>query len=384
MRTQTTQSYLWLFLILSLLHAGCRKKAPEGFSADFNIYYDNGGMAPDVITLSAQFADADNYNWSVEGVSYSGEQIILNVQSAGSFFISLEVESGKHKKTKSETVVVENYPIDSEAMTIVQGDGVIGTFGVDGANPFFVPIDTIAPDGLNGMDYDDETAELYYTSSIIRAFPNGVGKQIILTDDQLSSGDNIVDLAVDSEDRRVYFAINGISSINAIASIDKEGIDLTYITQFEFPNSIFDITLDKFENTVYFTASESTEIFQTMQGEVISLYSDNSLKHALVFDNSTGLLYYADHIGDQANIMRFDPKNYSPTLPETWPQVIVESASTEPIYGIDISESNHQLYWSDSNNDVIHRIDLNNPQAEREIIFTAITNPRAIAISNFH
>jgi Low-density lipoprotein receptor repeat class B len=388
MKTLTINSYLSLLLVLAVFSSACRKKAPEGFSADFEINYNNGGMAPDLITLRAQFADADTYDWSVEGVPLYGQQTTFNAQSAGSFYVTLEVESGQHKKTKSANVAVENYPTNGEAMTVVQSDGVIGTFGVDGAQPFFVPIDTIAPDGLNGMDYDNETRELYYTSSIIRAFPNGAEKKLILSDDQLSGGDKIVDLVVDSEEHRVYFAINGSSGLNAIASIDQDGNDLRYETQFEFPNAIFDITLDEFENTVYFTGSESTAIFKIIEGELIWLYADNFLKHALIFDNSTGFLYFAEQVfntpAGQINIMRFNPKNYNPDLSETWPQVVVENASTQAIHGMDISESKQQLYWSDTGQHVIYRIDLNNAQATREIIFTNITNPRAIAISDFN
>jgi hypothetical protein len=273
---------------------------------------------------------------------------------------------------------------------VVQGDGVIGTTGVGGAQPFFVPIDTLPDGGIAGMDYDDDTKELYYTGSIIRAFPNGAEKRVLFLDDQLSSGDNIVDLVVDSDDHRVYFAISNSEFFNnAIASIDQNGNDLNYVAQFEFPNSIFDTTLDEIENTVYLTSYDNSGIYQIIPGEVNLIYSDQHLKLALVFDNSTGNLYFAEQVFtpegiETTNILRFNPKNYNPDLSATWPQIVIENASTHPIHGIDISESKQQLYWSDIGQNVIYRIDLNNPQAQKEIIFEGVTNPRAIAISNFH
>ncbi|MFK7806990.1 MAG: hypothetical protein AB8F74_04225 [Saprospiraceae bacterium] len=372
---------------LLLITSACRKKAPDGFNADFSIYYNNGGMAPDSVLLAADFPDADNYEWSVEGIPATGMQAAIKLQTAGTYQVELLVESGDHDRSQISTIIINNYPTSGEAMTVVQDDGVIGTFAVDGANPFFVPIDTVATDELTGMDYDDNTKQIYYTGSIKRAFPNGTNKETIFDDNQLITGEKVADLVVDPDDQRVYFAINGIES-EAIASVSQDGSDLSFEFQTYNLSPILDITLDAKNNKVYFTNELSTSISKTILGDVSTILFDNSRKYALVFDNTTDYLYFAEETitnnGTFTNILRFQPEFYNSDLPDTWPVVVVENAASGPILGLDISESNQQLYWSNSEESNIYRIDLNDPNAEREIIFRNVANPKAIAIGNFN
>lgn len=378
--------YLLLICLIGLAF-GCRKKAPDGFNADFNIGFNNGGMAPDTVVLSPQFLGADSYEWTIEGVSKTGQQVTFNPQSAGSYYVELTVSSDEHKRSNTSTIAIENYPTSGSAMTIVNEDGVIGSFGIDGDAPFWIPIDTIDADGIAGMDYDDNTKQLYYTGSIVRAFPNGAEKEEIFSNDQLQPGARIDDLVIDADDRRVYFAINS-DVTKAVASVDLDGNDLNYEFEFTFFEAIQDITLDAALDRVYFTTEFSTAIQYTIQGDVATLYSDNSQKYALVFDNTTQYLYYAEQVFDNnglthTNIMRLNPESYNSDIPETWPQVVVENASIAPIQGIDLSESKQQLYWSDSAEKIIYRIDLNNPQEGREVVVRDIENPSALAIGNF-
>ncbi len=226
---------------------GSCKKAPEGFSADFNISHKNGGMVTDTVELSARFDDADSYEWIIQGLPpRSGQNVAVVFQTAGSFSAQLTVKSGKHSKTNSEGLTLNNFP-SGTALTVVQGNGEVGTAGIDGSDPFWLSFDNAGASG--GMDYDDDTGQLYYSGSIKRAFPNGVDREIIYTEE---AWEEITALAVDSDDKRVYFdrLSDGYYSI---FSIDTEGTEIPTQEAFFMDGWLRDLTLDAANDRVYFT-----------------------------------------------------------------------------------------------------------------------------------
>ena len=368
-----------LILIFSL--STCKKdKEPDGFTADFTFTFAHGGMAPDTAKFSAQYPEADSYNWDISGISGSDTNFQVLFNAAGDFDASLTVKSGSFSDNKSASVPINNFPPGGTAMTIIQGNGEVGTVVLDAENPRWLAIDTIDANSIGGMDYDDENKTLYYTSSIKRSFPNGVGKEVIFDDSQLNPWeDGIVDLVVDGKDQLVYFVIHDSYGISAISTLSLDMFTRSDIGFFQ-QSFIQFITLDKASDKYYFTAESSTEIhFGDAMGVSGSTNGNDALNYAIVFDNYTNVLYYVNDgdFDEDYDIMRVYPDN------DYYEEMVVDGASLQPILGLDIDENKQYLYWTDQAEDVIYRLKMNETGAEPEVIFENVTNPKALAIGNF-
>ena len=121
--------------------------------------------------------------------------------------------------------------------------------------------------------------------------------------------------------------------------------------------------------TIY-TPNVGLEAYDSFDGE----------KHAMVWNNTENMLYFVEDIdGDETyDIVKSDPTAANPTS-----EIVFANASTAPILGIDIDETNQILYWTDQVEGAILQLDLINPQALPKIVFLGISNPKSLAIGNF-
>ncbi len=381
MRTQHQLLFISLLAALCSLTSGCKDDPPPtGFSADFNLSLYNDGMAPDTLELRADFAGADSYDWQLQGLSIgSGQHHIEPISNVDVFSIKLTVKSGKHTKERSESFEVDNFPPNGgSTLTVFQGNGELGTIGIDGSDPFLLPIDDLSADSDGRMDYDDHSRELYYTGSIIRSFPNGAQSVTIVSDPLADPTDRIVDLAVDPEDQRVFFAVNHNIIGGFISSVDTDGNTEFVIGSFS-DCTVLDMTLHKADNKAYFTCADQSNIRFAVGNDVGILFSHNANLYALVYDNTEDWLYFT---GDLDFDMLYEIYRIVPVFGVA-PELVVDDASAQPILGIDILESKQQLFWSDSDENAIYRLELNDPGATPEVVFTDVTNPKALAVGDF-
>ncbi len=373
---------LFFYLLFAVLvFSNCKKdkNKPAGFSANFNTSFTNGGMVPDSVVFSAVYADAENYNWNVSGVTLSGKTVGVNITAAGGYVAQLTANSGSYSETETSFFTLKNYPPNGTTASFLNNNGEINTVVLDASQPSTLPIDSIENEQMSGgMDYDDDDNKLYYTGSIIRANPNGTDKETILFTDL--PGEFIRDLVVDSQEDMIYYSL----------AMDQQFLDEVWKMPinggqaellFEFQPSIDHLALNDSENIVFAVSDADSEIIIYDPNTGLDSYSSfEGAKHALVWNNTESMLYFVEDIN---NDNTYDIVKSDPTLPNPTSEIVVNNASTLPILGIDIDEKNQILYWTDQAEGAIIQLELNNPGASPKIVFLGISNPRSLAIGTF-
>lgn len=373
--------FLFFLLALTISISNCKKEKnkPEGFSADFSTSFTNGGMVPDSILFSATYPDADNYNWNVSGVITSGKNIGIKVNNPGDYVVQMTASSGSYNETETSFFTLKNYPPNGTTASYLNSGGEINTVVLNAINPTELPIDSVENLQLTGgMDYDDDSNKLYYTGSIIRSNPNGSEKELILSTDP--PAEFIRDLVFDSGENIIYYSYSLLQEIvDEVYKLKVEGGQPELL--FELEPSVDHLALNESEDIVFAVSEGDFEIIIYTPNEGLDSYSSfEGDKHALVWNNTENMLYFVESIDDNEtyNIYKSDPTTVSPSS-----ELVVGGASTQPILGIDIDETNQILYWTDQDEGAIVQLELNNPQAEPKIVFLGITNPKALAIGSF-
>jgi hypothetical protein len=378
---KSKHTILFFLLLIAISISNCKKEKnkPEGFSADFNTSFTNGGMVPDSILLSATYPDADSYSWNIGGVIISGKNIGVKILAAGNYFAELTASSSSYSETEISFFTLKNYPPNGTTASYLNGSGEINTVVLNATHPTELPIDSVENLQLTGgMDYDDDSNKLYYTGSIIQANPNGTEKETILFTDPPE--EFIKDIVVDSGNDIIYYSYSLIQEIaDEVYKMAIEGGQPELL--FELEPSVDHLALNESEDIVFAVSEGDFKIIIYTPNEGLDSYSSfEGDKHALVWNNTENMLYFVESIDDNQtyDIYKSDPTTVNPSS-----ELVVENASTQPILGIDIDETNQILYWTDQDEGAIVQLELNNPQAEPKIVFLGITNPKTLAIGSF-
>ncbi len=382
MNTRFSNHSILIFLCLVLFTiTNCNKdkNKPAGFSADFNTSFSNGGMVPDSVTFSAAYPDAEKYDWNISGTRATGKKYAVKIISPGQYIASLTASSGSYSESETTYLTLKNYPPNGTSASFLNGNGEISTAVISGSDPFALPIDSIETIQVTGgMDYDDDEQKLYYTGSIIKANPNGTFKETILVTDP--PGEFIRDLVVDSEDDMVYYSYSQIQQqTDEVYKMPTSGGQSEFL--FEWQPSVDHLALNASEDIVFAVSDGDNYIviYKPNMG-LTPFISFDGAKHALVWNNTEGMLYFVEDVDqdDTYDIVKSDPTAVNPTS-----EIVFADASTEPIVGIDVDETNQILYWTDQIEGAIFQLDLKDPQATPKIVFLGISNPRSLAIGNF-
>ena len=375
------QPFFILFIISIFFFSTCKKEKnkPEGFTANFNTAFTNGGMIPDSILFSASYQDAESYNWNISGVQATGKDVSVKILLPGDYVAEMTASTGSYSETELSFFTLKNYPPNGTSASFLNGSGEVNTVVISASQPPVLPIDSVENLQMaGGMDYDEDNNKLYYTGSIIRSNPNGTQKETILQTDP--PGEFIRDVAVDGGDQMVYYSYSLIQEfVDEVYKIPANGGQPEFL--FEFQPSVDFLTV-KEDDDIVFAVSQgefNIIIFDPTTG-LDSYSSFEGDKYALVWNNTENMLYFVEDIENDGtyDIVKSDPTAANPSTVR-----VIENVSTEPVLGIDIDEKNQVLYWTDQVQGTIMQLELNNPQAEPKTAFIGISNPRALAIGTF-
>lgn len=376
-----TKNTFFLLLFSAILFSNCKKEnnKPEGFSADFNTSFSNGGMVPDSVVFKADYPNADTYSWNISGVITSGKDIGIKILAAGDYIAQLTASSSSYSETENNFFTLKNYPPNGTSASFLNGSGAISTVVLNANEPFILPIDSVENLQMTGgMDYDEDNNKLYYTGSIIRSNPNGTEKEILLETDP--PGEFIRDLVVDGEDGFIYYSRSLLQQLDdEVYKMPINGGQPELL--FENQPSIDHLALNKSDDIIFAVSDGDFQITYYDPATGLDSYSSfEGDKHALVWNNAENMLYFVESTDNNQtyNIYKSDPTSASPSS-----EVVVEDASTQPILGIDIDEKNQTLYWTNQDEGAIYQLDLTNPQAVPKLTFIGISNPRSLAIGSF-
>lgn len=224
--------------------------------------------------------------------------------------------------------------------------------------------------------YAQSPIHLYWTefrtgdserSRILRANIDGSGVETLIDGLQTSTGPK--GLAVDSGNRKLYFANRGESKIER-ANLDGSGRE-TLIESIH----PYGIALDLLHGKIYwgdYTYSDPKIMRANLDGtgaEDLVYLSDGCQLEGIALDVSGGKVYWVERMDDE--IWR---ANFDGTLPQ---RILVCYEGVGNAFGVAVGGG--KLYWSDASGDEIERSDLDGDNVEKAV--TGLTDhPRLIAI----
>ena len=388
------QPYL-LFLLFStiLLSPACKK---DECKADFSTSFANGGMAPETVTVSADYGDQDSYDWNVDGVMDSGTPKDLSFASAGSFNVDLSVSNGDLSCSESSTIDIRDFPYQGfmtqsgeevgRSISYFESNGTLNTmiFDIPGAKAVVIPAgDPINIDGTGGLDYDDVNRRLYVSPNFPTGgvtfgscLPNGAELELV----QGAEDFGITDLIVDDEKQMLYYSIR-IGGNAVIRQVDLNTGDRLAT----FNNlGVFDIyfALNRTTNDLFWTSGSCIGkidgmIMQGNEGFFCDQQNTGAIG-SMIFDNTKNLLYFTqlDDETETYSIYRIDVNQAEPTR-----ELLVGNASSVSIDGITMDEENQELFWSDAGDNTIKKLNLGTD--EIEVIVENVSSPRGLAVGIF-
>jgi hypothetical protein len=327
-------------------------------------------MAPTQITISDDNCGGDDHIWRVryddgtvlDQPSPGGFEYTTILPDSGTYEIQVDVND---KNSKTTSFSVDNYPLNSAAISFFDENGNIWTAVLE--DPCTLPVlaDQFNTQPCGGIDIVKANNRLCYVGEgdIRLRFPNGRGELLSGVDNASLS---LIDIEIDNVLGDIYLAINRGGQLfiakttgAQLADDFQEGF---FSDEYSTYNNIEQIAFGKSGNMVYFTNSTFAVFFQKTE---ISSYPEdfsfniNEPKTALAYHSKTDILYFA--AGDEeCTIFAVNPDNK---------EILREYPITcnGRINSMDLDEENNILYYSDDAN--IWKLNLDGNSSPMSLIF---------------
>ena len=349
MKTSYPLNKLLVFSFFVIITFSNCKKDCKVVNADYDtVFLDHAGMAPERVRFSGKDVSADNYSWTVDGVTIEGNDQIVTFGVSGSYETSLIASKGSDQCSKAAIVDITPFPSVGSQRAISYFEEVVGdtsnlmTKVIDTESQNFMAISGLPGQG-GGMDVDNSGKKIFGSpfALVASCFPNNEELSFPVKT-SFNGIRKFFDLALDPDNGRVFFTVldgNTFSIKSTDMYSGSMNIDNVYSETINA--EFFYITNDRKDNILYWTDRGGTVIRKIENGinEPFINLDRWFVFGDIEFDDTNNRLYFVINSGNQAEIRSIKVSDFSGETVEVGPLV-----GTIPFMYLD--EDRQELFWA--------------------------------------